>query len=91
MSMNSTDSHQASSAQFSITRPRKCSVCGSSIGEHCFGKIQRKEGGPLALCCPACAIQCIETNRFLAGIYKSELRGCQKDVHFFSGEGTSWP
>jgi len=89
--MNSADGHEPRAAQSSGAVSEKCIVCDDPIGENCFCKIHRKEGGPIMLCCPSCAIQYIDSARSPADSREEELRAYEKSTHFFFiGEDKPW-
>ena len=88
--MNATDDREPRTAQFNGAVARqKCPVCDDPIGEKCFCKIHRN-GGPIMLCCPSCAIQYIDSARPPADGYEEELRAYEKNTHFFIGEDKPW-
>lgn len=78
------------SVQFSSADARTCTVCGDPIGDRCFGKIHGKEGGPIMLCCPDCAIQYFDSAHVPTDPYEQELRAYGKSTHFFMGEDKPW-
>jgi hypothetical protein len=84
--MNSTDDREPRAAQFSGTVGENCLVCGGPIGDRCFCKIHRKQGAPILLCCPLCAVQYIDSARAPADSREEELRACEKSTHYFIGE-----
>jgi len=69
----------------------KCLVCGKPIEERCFCKLYPTDRGPIALCCPSCAIQYIESARAPSENGEEELRGYEKKMVFFIGEEKPWP
>ena len=88
--MNSADEGEPRAAQSSGAAREKCLVCYDPIGDRCFCKIHRKEGGPIMLCCPSCAIQYIDSARAPTDIREQELRAYENSVHFFIGEDKPW-
>lgn len=88
--MSSAKDHGPRAAEFRGANPDKCLVCGDPIGEHCFCKIHRKEGGPIMFCCPDCAMQYLDSARVPADPREQELLACEKSVHFFIGEDKPW-
>jgi hypothetical protein len=88
--MHSADDREPSAAQFSGAAREKCLVCDDPIRDRCFCKIHRKEGGPILLCCPSCAVQYIDSARPPADSREEELRANEKSTHFFIGEDKPW-
>ena len=88
--MNSPVDQQKRARQFTGAVPGKCYVCGDPIGEQCFSKIQRKEGGPIMLCCPDCAMQYLDSARPPADDREQELRTYEQSVHLFIGDDKPW-
>jgi hypothetical protein len=88
--MNSADDRESRAAQFNGAAPEKCLVCDDPIGDRCFCKIHRKEGGPIMLCCPDCVIQHLDATRSPADSREEELRAYEKSTHFFIGEDKPW-
>ena len=89
--MNSTNDHDPRGPRrFSEPGPYKCFVCSDPIGEQCFCKIHRKDGGPTMLCCPDCTIQYLYSARTPADEREQELRVYEKSTHFFIGEDEPW-
>jgi hypothetical protein len=85
--MNSTDYRETRAAQFGGAVREKCLVCDDPIGDRCFCKIHPKQGAPILLCCPFCAVRYIESARAPADDREEELRAYEKSTHFFIGEG----
>ena len=89
-SIDSTDGREPRAVQFGGAVPQKCLVCGDPIGESCFCKIHRKEGGPIILCCPDCTTQYLYSARPPADSGEEELRAYEKNTHLFIGEDKPW-
>jgi hypothetical protein len=88
--MNSNDDHEPRAAQVTGGDQQKCLICRDPIGERCFCKIPRNEGGPILLCCPDCTIQYIDSTRPPADFIEQELRAYENSSHFFIGEDKPW-
>jgi hypothetical protein len=88
--MSSANDREARAARLNGAAREKCLVCDDPIGDRCFCKIHRKEGGPIMLCCPSCTIQYIESARPPANDREEELRACEKSTRFFIGEDKPW-
>ena len=89
--MDSSDDRERRTVQFNgALDHQQCFVCDDPIGENCFCKVHRKEGGPIRLCCPSCAIQYIDSARPPADSAEEELRAYEKSTHFFMGEDKPW-
>lgn len=88
--MNSPNDREPNAAELKDAGPHKCLVCDDPIGERCFCKIHYKEGGPILLCCPSCAVQYIDSARPPADSREEELRDREKSTHFFIGEDKPW-
>jgi hypothetical protein len=88
--MNSSDDREPRAVQSNGAVHQKCPVCNDPIGENGFCKFYRKEGGPIVLCCPSCAIQYLDSARVPVDIYEEELRAYEKNTHFFIGEDKPW-
>ena len=88
--MNPADDHEPRPAQVDGAVRQKCLVCGDPIGENCLCTIHRKEGGPIMLCCPSCAIQYMDSARPPANDTEDEMRAYEKNNHFFIGENKPW-
>ena len=89
-STNSSDDPGPRGVQFNGALHQKCPVCDDPIEETCFCKIYRKDGGPIMLCCPSCAIQYMDSGRASADSRKEELRAYERSTHFFVGEDKPW-
>jgi hypothetical protein len=89
-SINSSDDRGPRAVQLNGAVRQKCPVCDDPIGENCFCKIHRKEGGPILLCCPSCAVQYLDSARPPADSREEELRAYEKSTHFFIGEDKPW-
>ncbi len=85
-SIYSSDDRGPRAVQFNGVVRQKCPVCGDPIGENCFCKIHREEGGPIMLCCPSCAIQYMDSARPPADGREEQFRAYEKSTHFFIGE-----
>src|SRR5262249_18742173 len=90
ISMNSTNNQAPSGLRFSEPGPYKCFVCNDPVGDRCFCKLFRKEGGPILLCCPSCVIQSLDSSRPPADRFEEEMRAYEKNTHFFIGEDKPW-
>ena len=88
--MNATNNHEAHAAQLYRDIADKCFVCGDRIGECCFCRIHRKEGGAVLLCCPSCAIQYIDSTQTPSERLERERRECENDLRLFVGEEKPW-
>jgi len=84
--MNFSDDREPRTAQLNRAVREKCVVWGDPIGEQCLCKIHYKKGGPIMLCCPSCAVQYLDSERSPADDREQELRGFEKNTHFFIGE-----
>jgi hypothetical protein len=88
--MNSSDDCGPRAVQLNGAVRQKCPVCDGPIGENGFCKFYRKEGGPMVLCSPSCAIRYLDSARAPADILEEELRTYEKNTHFFIGEDKPW-
>jgi hypothetical protein len=88
--MNLANDREPRAAQFSGAARENCLVCDDPIGDRCFCKLHRKQGGPILLCCPSCAVQYIDSARPPADIREEELRAYEKTTFFFIGEDKPW-
>jgi hypothetical protein len=88
--MNSANDLEQRAAQVNGAVRQKCPVCNDAIGERCFCKIHSKEGEPIMLCCPSCAIQYFNTSRPPADSLEAELRAYEKNTHLFVAEEKPW-
>jgi len=88
--MTSADDREPRPAQSNGAVRQKCLVCGDPVGENCFCTIHRKEGGPILVCCPDCAIQYMDSARPPTNDAEDEMRACEKRSHFFIGEKKPW-
>jgi hypothetical protein len=88
--MNPITGREAPAPQVNGAAPQTCVICGDPIGDRCFCKISRKEGGPILLSCPSCVIQYLDSARPPVDAAEKELRDYEKNTHFFIGEDKPW-
>ena len=77
-------------AQTNGAMRQKCPICKDPIGESCFCKIHRKEGGPVMLFSPSCVVQYLDSARPPADDCEQQLRAHEKSTHFIIGEDKPW-